>query len=497
MIPDFHATEQRFTLGGNGDVAFKVFVLKKISPLGLASKPVYHIRTALKVSIYNQNPINLNPGGITSYPNYPALFSFTKQLQCNDIAQTAGFKLLSYSPITVNSSVTTSRSDNVDNVLSNSSQQSVGSSSSQTNSFGINVSGGEMMDMPMFSVGLSYEHAFSSGQSQEHSTSSGSSTGQSSSNQDSFSIKDWGIYAKIDRPKLTAGWICGQEYPWDVLQYRSLNGSGGIDLPKAIMDRMLQGDCVLPPSQLSQFGTDFTFTAEWSFTPAEEAPDLGATLLTFLVDTQYVLATHQRLGSSAPFSLSASLGSPAIDQQTLALTWWQLESLALNPLVAGRNDASVNLAKLPAAQFPAVASKAMTVTSPTNTLLCSATHFLEGMVADVTDDSATVTLGFKVPDTVGDLSLLLKHWKLDQTGVVLSIKVNDFVLPTQCVDAIQGNGATGNRTEVVLRTTDFMADDFCDYVKVGMNTITITVTTAAKPPAGQKSRYCLAAVVVH
>jgi hypothetical protein len=497
MIPDLHAIEKRVSLDGNGYLVFKVFVQKKISTIDLESRAVYQIRTALKASIYNKNPVNISPGSLTAYMNYPAIFSFTKTLQCGDPAQAANFRLLTYSPITVNSSITTSRSDSTDNTLTSSSAQSVGSSNSQTNSFGINVQAGEMMESPMFTVGLSYEHAYASQRSQQHSTSSGSSSGQGSSIQDGYSIKDWGIYAKIDRENLKAGWICGQEYPWDVMQFRSFNGAGNIDLPQAIIDRMLMGDCVLPPSQLSQFGTDFTFTAEWSFTPDDESPDINANLLTFDVDSQYALATHQRLGIAGHYSISASLGSPAVDQTSLSLTWWQLECLALNPLVPGRNDASLNLAKLPATSFPTKPSVPLLIASPTNTLICNATGFEPGMIADVTSAPATYVLGFKVTDTVGDLSLLLKHWKLEDTGVVLSIRVNDVEVPLEWVDGRQGNGATGNRTETVLRTTDYMADDFCDYVKVGMNTITVTVTAGSKPADGQKVRYCLAAVVLH
>jgi hypothetical protein len=495
MNPELHAIDMHYSLEGNGYVNFKAFVVKKISTLNLKSKPVYVIRTALKVSIYNTQDFNIAPGAVTAFMNYPAIFNFKKSLTCLAASEVGNFKLLTYSPITVNSSINTSRSDSTGKVLTNSSQQSVGSSSSQTNSFGVNVQAGLMMELPMWSVGLSYDHAYTSGQNQERSTVAGNSAEQQMSNVDSFSIKDWGIYSKVNREALEASWICAQEYPWDVLQFRNAKGDGAIELPQPIIDRMLVGNCVLPPSQLSLFGTDFTFSAEWSFTPSDENVDMDAELLSIGVNTSYVLASHQRTGSSEPYGLAPSFAQPAFDSNALKLTWWQLECLALNPIVPGRNDASLNLDKLPTSRFPTKAGIPLTVDSPTHTLLCVAKGFAPGMIADVAKASASYKLAFKVAETVGEVSLYLKHWKLDEAGLVLNIEINDVPLPAQYVDALQGEGGTGNRLTIMLRSTDYMAEDFCDYLKVGLNVINITVSV--KPSSSPSvARYCVAGVVV-
>jgi hypothetical protein len=494
MIPDLHATELQYSLDGNGYVRLKVFVLKKISTLNLKSSPLYVIKTALKVSIYNNQLFNINPGPVTSFMNYPAMFSFTKSLSCPVAAEAENFRLASYSPITVNSSVTTSSSDSSGTSQSNSSQQSVGSSTSQTNSFGINVQGGVMMDLPMFSVGLDYGYAYTSAHSQERGTSAGQSAEHQSGDVDSFSIKDWGVYAKVNREKLSTTWVCAQEYPWDILRFHSVDGQGNIDLPQSIIDRMLLDGCVLPPSQLSQFGTDFNFMAEWHFTPSEGNVDGSTPLLSIPIDIAYVLGSHQRTGTTAPYGLAPSLGQSVINSNSLALTWWQLECLALDALVPGRNDASMNFEKLPATRFPDSVTAPLTITSPTNTLLCNALGFGPGMVADVATATTSYTLTFKVTDTVGEVSLYLKHWKLDAAGLVLNITVNGTALPPQYVDAQQGVGGTSNRTAIDLRTTDYMAEDFCDYLVVGLNTVAVTVNEAAVSTT--TARYCLAAVVV-
>ncbi|UNK48538.1 hypothetical protein MNR01_12350 [Lysobacter sp. S4-A87] len=494
MTSELHAQDYPYSLSANGDVRLKLFVFKRISTVNLESRVVYLIRAALKVSIYNPKGININPGPMTEYKDYPALFSFTKTLTSKVAAEKNNFRLLSYAPITVNSAINTSRSDSHDQQLTNSTQQSVGSSTSQTNSFGVNVQGGVMMDMPMWSVGFSYEHAYAEAQSRENAQASGTSTGQQLGNVDSFSIKDWGIYASSNQTNLQAGWVCAQEYPWDVLQFRSVTGgTGDIEMPRPILDRMLIDDCVLPPSQLSLFGTDFTFTSDWSFTPTEENVDMDTPLVALSVDTAYMLGSHERTGTSPPYSLAFKLSTPARDTKEFTLTWWELECLALNALVPGRNDASLNLEKLPAKRFPTTTP--LTVTSPTNTLLCVAKGFTAGMVADVATTPATYHLAFKVTDTVGEVSLYLKHWKHDAAAVRLDIKVNEFDLPAQYVDAKQGVGGMSNRTQIILRSVDYMAEDFCDYLKVGLNEIKVTVSTAESPPPAT-ARYCLAAIVV-
>lgn len=496
MNPELHAAELEYSLSGNGNVRLKVFVFKKISTVNLKSQSVYLIRTALKVSIYNKENFNINPGAVTSFMNYPALFRFSKYIQCNVAAERNNFRLLAYSPITVNASITTSRSDTMDKTLTNSSQQSMGSMSSQTNSFGINVQGGEMMALPMWSVGVSYDYAYTSAQNQERSTALGNSQGEQNNTSDTYSIKDWGIYAAVDRENLKATWVCAQEYPWDVLQYRNEKGDGSIEIPQAIKDRMLIGSCVLPPSQLSLFGTDFTFAAEWSFTPSELNVDTSATLFSIGVDTSYVLASHQRTGTSDPFGLSAKLSNASNTSKSMVLTWWDLECLALNAVVPGRNDASLNLDKLPSSRFPSAGTVPLTVTSPTNTLLCVANGFGPGMIADIATATCSFTLAFKVTDTVGDLSLYLKHWKVDGAALLLSISVNGVDLPAQLVDAAQGGGSTANRTEIVLRSTDYTAEDFCDWIVVGLNVVKVSIAVCDANPPSATARYCLAAAVV-
>lgn len=496
MIPELHAYEQQYSLGGNGSVSLKVFVFKKINTLNLATKPVYLIKTALRVSIYNKQDFNIAAGSIVAYRNYPALFSFKQALTSLVPAEATNFKLLNYAPQTVNSSVTISGSNSELDAVTNTAQQSMGSSTSQTNSFGVNAQGGIMMGLPLFTLGANYDYAYSSAQSQERGIASSALSEQQAVSADSYSIKDWGVYAQVNRERLETRWICSQEYPWDVLQYRSQNGQGNIDLPKPVIARMLQGNCVLPPSQLSQFGTDFTFTAEWSFTPTESNVNVNTPLLSIPLTIAYLLASHERTGISPNYQLAASLSQPSTTHFEMTLSWGELECLALNPVMAARNDASLNFQKVPAARFPSNRVHPFTLTSPTNTLFFTASGFSPGMVVDVTEGPVSYTLKFKLTDTVGELSLYLKHWKLDAAGLVLTITVNDFTLPVQYVDALQGEGGMGNRTNIGLRSTDYMAEDFADYVVVGLNTVTVTVGLNDALPRPGVARYCLAAAVV-
>ena len=493
-VPDFHAIEKHYTLGGNGAAYLKVFVEKRIATSNLASRPTYLIFAALRLSVYNKQSLNINPGAVTSYQNYPAIFTVQKTLQCPVASEAANFELMRYAPATVNTAITTSRSDLMGTNKTNSAQQSVGSSTSQTNSFGVNVQGGLMMDLPMFSVGVSYDHAWSSEQNQGRAVSVGQDSSSQSGNSDTFSIKDWGIYAQVNYDALTASWVCAQEYPWDVLQYHSVGNGGNIEIPDEYVNRLLVGDCVLPPSQLSLCGTDFTFTSNWKFSPSEDNVDPTQGIVTLVLDTACALATHQRTGSASPYGLSVTLGQPATTTNNLTLTWGDLAQLALDALAPGRNDASLNFLKLPASRFPAAATVPLTLTSPTNTLLCTASGFGPGMIADVASGTASYTLAFKVLDTVSEVVLYLKHWKMDSGAIVLTISINGQALPDEFVDAAQGAGGASNRTEITLRSTDYMSDDFCNYLVVGLNIIKVSL--APKLTAPGATRYCLSAAVV-
>lgn len=494
MISDLHTLEQQFPLSGSGGyLDLKVTVTKRIATVNLGSQPSYIIRTVAKISLYNTQPFLLAPNSITSYANYPALLQLVNSLQCLAQPEAANFQLLSWTPKTVNSSVTTSASQAQSSNVTNSAQQTVGSSTAETNSFGVNVQGGFMMDAPMFTVGLNYDYAYTKSHSLENTTggSRGRETQADTSN--SFSVKDWGIYAQMNQVKNQVTWLCCQEYPWNVLQYRS-TGSTGVNISPAIAARMLDGSCLLPPSQLSLFGTDFTFCAMWKFTPSETNVDVTANLLSIGAAINYVLATHVLTGTAAPYGVRVTMQQPVASSNALNLTWGQLEGLALDPLVRGRNDASINFEKLPASRYPA--SGPLTVSAPTNTLFCSAAGFAAGMVANIVAATASFTLSFKTAEAIGEVVLYLKHWKLDATGFVLNLTVNGTPLPALYVDSLEGEGGAANLTTITLRSTDYTSEDFNDYLVVGLNTVAVSIGLNSSGPPPSTARYCLAAAVV-
>jgi hypothetical protein len=103
-------------------------------------------------------------------------------------------------------------------------------------------------------------------------TSSGSTQGSAVdsgaqySNASSMSMKDWGSYVQFDSAGLTPTWIWGQEYPWDLIQFRNVENDYVV-LPPYVVDRLYDGTQVYPPSELSLFGVDFVSKVAWLVTP--------------------------------------------------------------------------------------------------------------------------------------------------------------------------------------------------------------------------------------
>lgn len=74
-----------------------------------------------------------------------------------------------------------------------------------------------------------------------------------------------------------------------------------------------------------------------------------------------------------------------------------------------------------------------------------------------------------------DYNLFIKNWKTGTLGFQLSIDVNGNKI-TKYVDSREGEGGENNFLSVSLRNKDFSSIDYHNYLLLGFNTITITIT---------------------
>lgn len=463
----------------------------------LADSFAYQILCTQRIVIPNATPYTPGEANITLFANYPAVV--TNQITLEG-AQAP--ELVDYSPRTLNSSVVTSVSSSSGLGTSATMQHTSGSSTSQSNSFGASAQVGFFGDVLTGGVSVDASHSWGSGHSK--SVSAGNETGSSrqEGSNDSMTVKDWACYTALDANDSSPTWVWGQEYPWNVIQIRNTNSTDNVVLPEYVKTLLTDGTQVFPPSQLSQFGIDFTMKAVWVVK--------GADSLTVTHSIDYLTATHQLNGST----VNASLNAP----QTFTVTHAALDlcTYGLDPLRHGGGAQAAIVGFIPR-QFhvrpvpAAVSGRQVTaptpfkILAPANNLLIEDTTDYSGLAA--TDAGAgfapsetaltatftphctsmTMALRFKVIDTEHSYRLYLKHWKTGATGVMLTIVINgdtDHSI-VKYVVAFEAEGGENNLLSISLRNLDYGSVDFHDYLQLGLNTIDITLA-----PAGGGSADC-------
>ncbi|MEY4546103.1 MAG: hypothetical protein RL685_2298 [Pseudomonadota bacterium] len=482
---------------GTAIISYEVRRYPDLRNLGEAF--VYKVVCTQRIVIPNQAPYVPGGANIASFENYPAIAACQIGLASAPAGQTPS--LVNYSPRTINSSVVTSVSHSVNNSNSSSFQHTTGSSSSQSNSFGASASIGFFGDLPTGGVSLSYDHTWGSESSKSNSTGAEAARGAQQGSDDSMTVKDWACYTYLDVNDTSPTWIWGQEYPWNIIQFRNNSGTANISLPQYVQSLLTDTMQLFPPSELSQFGIDFTMKAAWL---ASSTNQLLATH-TF----NYYTASHQLNGKS----VNAQINGPfALPVPTISL---DLCAYGLDPIL-GSGAARVAVAGFIPRQFLTLPVPAQwnsgtnTLTSPTPFLIISSTNNL--MIQDTTQysgltqadagagfvpsetaltavftprcTSLTMLLSFKVVDAIQDYRLFFKHWKTGSTGVMLTIVINDSTKPiTKYVDALEAEGGEDNLLAISLRNLDFGSADYHDYLQLGFNTISITITPIGGSPA--------------
>jgi len=453
---------------------------------------------AYMVSLHHRlvipNPTAFQPGpqSATAYSGYPALITNNVQLKVTG----GGTPLLKdFFPKTLNSAVSTSATTSAGGSTSTSNQATSGSSSSNTNSFGVQLSGGAFMGLPIFNVGVDYQHVWESGS--YDSTTAGRGTGRQTgaAQAATMSIKDWSAYGFADVANQLPSWIWGQSYPWDSIQ-DNFGSNVNISLPDYVQLRLLASSqvgsppsFVLPPSQLSQFGVDFTMMAGWlvAFPQGVTASEA----ITFNHATACYRGGHSLNGNA----VSATLDNPSTAlTASYASSSLDMSSYALDPVrnAAADNGAAIGFTSNPFTIAPTTPASKFKIVSPSNNLQVAGTGFDPAMTADFSTAPA-LTVTFKIVDRTSQLALLMMHWLgAGSDPVRLTVTVNQCPPVTLFVDAAEGQGGQNNVSAIELRNTDFTSINYHDYLVPGLNSVTIAIA----PTVGSGSRYTLFALAL-
>jgi hypothetical protein len=337
-----------------------------------------------------------------------------------------------------------------------------------------------------------------------------------------MSVKDWACYSYLDSGH-SLTWVWGQEYPWNVLQYRPTAGT----LPDFVAALLIFGHAdkdpvLLPPSELSQFGLDFTMKSLWVITPADGRATITQTV-DYYTATQKLDTTNLTCSISDGAQFKTDLGTVAApldlclygldpigaDQQGSAIIGFTRRQFLVPP-PEGPAAGAAPVPPAPPARPATDPVKFRALSASNNLLIDDTTTYPSAssagfsasdtaLTAMVTDDCPlTMRVSFKVTDTDQVYKLFLKHWKLAGRDVRLDIVVNgeqgsDIAV---YVTAAEAEGGEGNLSTITLRDLNYGSVDYHDYLQLGLNTIDITLSLASGEKAAQGCTYQCRAISV-
>ena len=431
----------------------------------------YRLSCRQRIIIPNPSPYAIGPTPAAAFKNYPAAMSVKFALNTTD---NVSVQLQRMFPKTLNASVSTSQNHQTESGTSRVHQHTSGSTDTNANTYGVAVSAGAFGGIPTGGVSASFSHTDMHAHSTSNMDGSGTSAQSAHGGAQTMSIKDWSSYGATSKDSQCLTWTWGQTYPWDVIQYNHSVDGSHIQLPDFVAQRLLDGDLVLPPSELSRFGIDFTMTAAWLLVfPTGGGVDETVTMTHH---TRYYEASHERSGAAISATLDnegdarqAEYSSPSLD----------LSGLALDPIMDGNgpSGAAIGFTANPFTIAPSD-GKPFKIVSPANTLQVRGKGFDTIMSAGFADGkSATIDLTFKITDTVRDYGLHLMGWIGAKSGRVrLLFTINERFTVEAEISSSEGQGGQNNITTVELRNNDITSINFHDYLAVGLNTVHIVAT---------------------
>ena len=483
----------------------------------------YHISCKQRVVIPNAKPPDYgSPTNVFS--GYPAIWQSTIAL--NPVSKSDPFQLIDYTPKTLNAAITSSLNASTAQDTNISGQYTTGSSTAVTNSYEVSANLG--FSGMALTGGVSGSYGHSETDTKEQSYSAGASVGRNvdvgSSN--TMSIKDWASYGFTDALNQAPSWIWGQEYPWNVLEYYYTDSGQYILLPDFVQKRLVYSlpapsgaavggdpapakEYVVPPSNLSLYGINFLASARWVYPAATPSSAIENITVTHTVDYwsgSHSLDSAQNLDvalTSVPVTLSGPSGSGGSGTYTSQPI--NLACLGLDPITSEGLSNGAVVGFMPSQFYLAPGTNGLGITSGANNLLITGSGFDAPASAD-TPMSATVNAGspasltvqFKIVSSDLELTLFMKHWKGTSVGCLLSIVVNGNPAITRHVDSTESGSGTDNVSKIILRNRDYTSAEFYDYLVLGLNTITISVSPSADPAAADTScQYVIRALAIN
>lgn len=488
---NFFVNEQQIQLtnGGDGPVfgtsIAQYEIHKRRDVRNLGSTMGYILMLKHRVIVPNQTSYSPGPSSATGYDNYPAILVNAVSIAANNEAT---ITLRQIFPRTLNSSVSTSATANDGTNSSVTNENTSGSSHTNVNTFGVAITGGFFGEMPMGSLTLDYSHSW------EHSTYESAMSGTTSGTSHSMgagetmSIKDWSSYGFLDQSSTDPTWIWGQSYPWDVIQFNQSSNGSNINLPDFVVNRLLDGSLVLPPSQLSQFGIDFTMTASWLIDFPSGATENETVEITHT--TTSFTASHSENGGTIAAQLQTPSAAASAGYQSGELSLSDYSLIPLNGPGAG-NGSAIGFTTTPFTYAPTSPTSSFKIVSPANTLQVTGQGFAPNMSTSFSDP-VKLSFTFKIADYAGEYALLMMHWigeGSDACKVDWTINGHSGAF---YVDAIEGDGGQGNVSSLALRNRDFTSINFHDYLIIGTNRIDLEIS----PADGKTASYTLFAAAI-
>jgi hypothetical protein len=501
---DAYTSSYEGPLGNFGSQTIQYTIRQYRDVRNLGNVLGYLVACKQRVIIPNQNAYAVGPNSNTSYVNYPAAVTNSIALTANNGATV---QVKSIFPVTLNAAVNTSLLSQSGSTSSTSNQFSSGSNQSQTNTFGVSVSGGFFGDLPMGGIALDYQHGWESGSFTSNTAGSDAGRQNIASSGESMSVKDWSSYGFTDNSNQAPTWVWGQTYPWDVIQYNQSSNGSTINLPSFVEALLLNNDLLLPPSQLSLFGLDLTMKAGWL---VEFPGEISASEAISLTHKTTLYTGSHMLVQGNPSSVSATLQSanqaasasyspsPALD----------LSTYALDPIwsASTKNGATIGFTVDPFTYAPTASRNNFKIVSPANNLQVTGTGFNALNLTNpptsppylscdppISGTATSFTVQFKILDSKTEYYLHLMHWiGADSKPCIVTVTVNDTQLNPFYVDSLQGQGGQNNMTSIELRNLDFQSPNYHDYLVLGLNTVTVAVTASASSASNLYTLFALA-----
>ncbi|MCJ8292716.1 MAG: hypothetical protein HRT58_22350 [Crocinitomicaceae bacterium] len=467
------------------------FDCRKVTDVkNLSKTDKFLVTVTQRIQCANLSGFVTTPNGSNSFLDYPASIYNTLSLSTSSQSN-FDIQVLDYFPKTLNAAVNTNSSQSQGSTNGQSNAHTSGSSASNTNSYGGSLSGslGFFGDAPMGSLSASgnYEHSTTNEYSDSNTTSNSLDKSNNLSDSLSMSIKDWGSFAamNLDQNKFT--WLWGQQYPWNALNCYS--SGGDITVPDYVAARLVDpnvGDGIaLPPSELSLYGVDFTCMISFLITPKTDSSEISFDHIIGMVT-----ATHE-YNQRRPNDLSLTIKDRT--PTTTKGIQFDLNKLSLAPIqtLGYGNGAGIGFLKDRFQTIPITSASTFGILSESNNMNINGSGFiysnnsLNATFASIsTTPGASMTIDFKVIDHSLDLILFMKHWVTSDIGVYMQITINGQVLSNVHIDLQEGQGGDHNISKVVLKNKNIASIDYCDYLIMGLNTITVDFFRSDTPNTG-------------